>query len=343
MSNAAADATGAAAGLTWIQKIVGPPPPGATPPPPIADVAAIPARRAAIDLGALNRDLPELGSLDDSLVLGERGGVPLTAELYVPATEPPFAAMLYLHGGAFCVWSARDVRRIGVRLAAAGRLVLSLNYGLAPERPFPWAVEDTVYACRWLARNAARFGGVENGPIAIGGDSAGANLAAAAIAYLNGVESDPLDEGDLADVPVEFSAALLHCGSYDRRSRMFERDTTPGTTEIMTCLAYLGQTFLAKQLDPLASPYFAENLDSFPPTYLNCGSEDALLPQTLRMTRRLAEAGVDVTTSVVPAADHEFLLYDLDRPGIAAEWQRCLSWLGRHAGEAGPPGDAARS
>jgi acetyl esterase len=319
-----------AASLNWIRKIVGPPPPGTHPPPPIADVESIPARRAAIDLGALNQDLPELAALHEHVILRERDGVALTAEVYVPQGKGPFPPMLYMHGGAFCVWSARDIRRIGVRLAAAGMLVVSLDYGLAPECPFPWAVEDTIYASRWLSRNAADYGGVAGAPIAIGGDSAGANLAAAAIAHLADGASgsnEQLDEGELAGVPVAFSAALLHCGSFDRRARMSERDTTPGTTEVMTCLAYLGTHFLAKQLDPMASPFFAANLDRFPPTYLSCGADDGLLPQTLRMTARLAEVDVPVTTSVVPEADHEFLLYDLDRPGIADEWERCLTWL----------------
>ena len=318
--------------LTWVQKIVGPPPPGSVPPPPIADVEAIPERRAAIDLGSLNRDLPPLAEMREGILLREREGVDLTAELYVPRGDPPFPSLLYLHGGAFCVWSARDVRRIAVRLAASGWLVASLDYGLAPEHPFPWAVEDTVYAARWLTRNASRFGGTDGAPIAIGGDSAGANLSAAAISFLaGGAEFEAIDEGDLAGVPVSFAAALLHCGSFDRRARMSERDTTPGTTEVMTCLAYLGTHFLAKQLNPLASPRFAPNLDRFPPTYLSCGAEDPLLPQTLSMTRELADAGVSVTASVVPEADHEFLLYDLERPGVAPEWDRCLSWLREHA------------
>lgn len=320
--------------LNWVQKIVGPPPPGTPPRPPIADVESIPARRAAIDLSVLNHDLPRLAALHEDVVLRERDGVKLTAEIYVPERVGPLPAMLYLHGGAFCVWSARDIRRIGVRLAAAGRIVVNLDYGLAPEHPFPWAVEDTIYAARWLSRNAAEYGGVAGAPIAIGGDSAGANLAGAAIAHLSdgpSGSSEQLDEGDLAGERVAFSAALLHCGSFDRLARMGERDTTPGTTEVMTCLAYLGTHFLAKQLDPMASPYFAANLDHFPPSYLSCGTEDGLLPQTLRMTGKLAEAGVPVTTSVIPGADHEFLLYDLDRPGIAAEWERCLAWLTEHA------------
>jgi acetyl esterase/lipase len=99
----------------------------------------------------------------------------------------------------------------------------------------------------------------------------------------------------------------------------------------MVCLAYLGTHFLSKQLDPLVSPYYARNLSAMPPTYLNCGADDPLLPQTLNMTRRLADVGVPVTTSVVPGLDHEFLLNDPELPRVADEWGRVLRWIRHHA------------
>jgi acetyl esterase/lipase len=112
---------------------------------------------------------------------------------------------------------------------------------------------------------------------------------------------------------------------------MSERETTPGTTEIMTTLSYLGTRFLAKQIDPMASPYFAPNLATFPPCYLNCGTQDAVLPQTFSMAQQLIDAGVDTTVSIVPGFDHEFLLMHPTRPAIEAERQRMLAWLNERA------------
>jgi acetyl esterase len=260
--------------------------------------------------------------------LRERGDYRLTAEIYVPRGARTFPVMLYMHGGAYCVWSARDVRRIAVPIAASGYVVVNLNYGLAPEHPCPYGVEDAVYAARWATLNGPRYGGAA-GPICVGGDSAGATLACAAISYLADDSQASLDEGDLAGIYPRFSAAFLHCGGFDFRARMFERDTTPGTTEVMVCLAYLGTHFLARQLEPLVSPYYASNLSSMPATYLSCGADDPLLPQTLSMTQRLADAGVAVTASIVPGLDHEFLLYDPDLPVVAEEWARMLRWLQR--------------
>lgn len=285
----------------------------------------IPQRRAAIDLSSINRDLPHVARTVEGVLIRRRATYDVTAEVYVPEGRAPFPSMLYMHGGAYCVWSAKDVRRIAMRLAAAGHVVLSVDYGLAPEHPFPHAVEDAVYASRWLTRNAAVFGGA-GGSIAIGGDSCGAALACAAILFLGDLEAT-IDEGDLAGVPVEFSAALLHCGGYDFASRLGERETTPGTTEIMLNLAYLGTRFLAYHRDPLVSPRLAPNLDRFPPVYLNVGSDDALLRQSLQMCQTLAERAVPTTLSVVEGVDHEFLMLDPALPHVDAEWQRLLTWL----------------
>jgi acetyl esterase len=232
---------------------------------------------------------------------------------------------VYLHGGAWCVWTAAQVRRLTLPLAMRGYCVISVNYGLAPENPFPRAVEDAIYGVRWAVRNAERFRG-DPTFLAIGGDSSGANLTAASIAFLHGHRAE-LDEGDLADAEVTPAAALLLCGVFDFPQRMHERNTTPGTTEIMSNLAYLGPHFLSKHYDPLVSPVYAANLDRFPPTYLCCGDEDATLPQTLRMTAALADAGVSTTLSVVSGFDHEFLLTPGHVPAVEQERERLLAWL----------------
>jgi acetyl esterase len=312
---------------SWLKKLLGDAFQGG---PPITSTEMIPARREALHLDSLNEGLPPLAAIDEGIVLRERRGGQLTAEVLVPEGSGPFPMVVYMHGGAWCVWGARDVRRIAAQIAARGYLVVNLDYGLAPEHPYPCAVEDAVYAARWAARNAARWNGRNDG-LVIGGDSAGATLACSAIAFLDGCPGE-LDEGELAGVEVDFAAALLLYGIYDFRARLGWRDTTPGTMEIMHNLAYLGTHFLSKHLDPLVSPWYAPNLDRFPPVYLTCGSDDALLPDTLTMTGRFADRGVPTTLSVLPGRDHEFLMLDPGLPDVGAEWQRMLDWLDRTAG-----------
>jgi acetyl esterase len=319
-----------AARESWLKKLLGDEFKGG---PPITSVEMIPARRAALSLDSLNRELPEFGELVEDVELRERRDGILTAEVYVPRGPGPFPTVLYMHGGAWCVWSARDVRRIAAQIASRGYLVINLDYGLAPEYPYPCAVEDAIYGARWAVRNAERWGG-DASTIAVGGDSCGATLACAAIAYLNGYDAE-IDEGDLAGVPVRFSGALLLYGVYDFRARLSLRDTTPGTMEIMHNLAYLGTHFLSKHRDPLVSPWYAPNLALFPPVYITCGSDDALLPDSLAMAGKFADFHVPTTVSVVAGRDHEYLLLDPALPDLAEEWERMLAWLDRQSSPAG--------
>ena len=317
---------------TWLAKLLGESFRGG---PPITDVSVIPERRKAIDLSSINGDLPELAHLHTDVLLRERGDHRLTAEISVPKGEGPFPVMLYMHGGAWCVWGPKDVRRTTATIAAAGHVVVSLDYGLAPEHQYPWAVEDAVYAARWLARHGADYGG-DGGPISLGGDSAGATLSCGIISFLHGVRgTTDFDEGDLTGVDVDINAALLLYGVYDFPARMYERDTTPGTNEVMFNLAYLGPVFTARHRDPLVSPIYAPDLADYPPVYLNSGADDALLPQSLAMTRAFADAGVSTTLSVVPNVDHEFLQLDPATPVVADEWRRLLAWLAQHTGSRG--------
>jgi acetyl esterase/lipase len=100
----------------------------------------------------------------------------------------------------------------------------------------------------------------------------------------------------------------------------------------MANLAYLGTRFLSQHHNPFVSPWYAPNLDRFPPVYLSVGADDAVLPDSLTMTQRFAELGVNTTLSVVPGYDHEYLLHPRTLPGIAAEWERIFAWLREHTG-----------
>ena len=95
------------------------------------------------------------------------------------------------------------------------------------------------------------------------GTSSGANLAAAAAAFLTGSKTDPINQGELPDVPVELSGLLLLYGLYDFQQRLLEPSTTVGTTEIMSNLAYLGPHFLQHHKNPLVSPILASSLSAF--------------------------------------------------------------------------------
>jgi acetyl esterase len=142
---------------------------------PAGDIVA--QRRAWEELAKVyNRDLPAIGDLQKNIEL--RAG--LRADVAIPKGAGPHPVVIYLHGGGWAFGSPTSFRKLGMQFAEAGYLTVILDYRLAPEHPFPAALEDTMFAIGWAAENARRWNG-DGARIAIGGDSAGANLALSAI------------------------------------------------------------------------------------------------------------------------------------------------------------------
>jgi acetyl esterase len=142
---------------------------------PAGDIAA--QRRAWEELAKVfNHDLPSIGRLEENVEL--RPG--LRADVAVPKGAGPHSVVIYLHGGGWAFGSPASFRKLGMQFAEAGYLTIILDYRLAPEHPFPAALEDAIFAIGWASENARRWNG-DGRRIAIGGDSAGANLAMSAI------------------------------------------------------------------------------------------------------------------------------------------------------------------
>ena len=310
----------------WISLLVG----EEVNPPPPQSIDELPLIRAAMDFSYLNTEMPRVGQVHERVVIRERDGWDLTAEVYVPEGDGPFPVILYMHGGGWCVGSPVGVRRKTMRLAERGFVVVNLDYSLAPERPFPNAPTDTVYAARWITQNIAEFGG-DGGNIVVGGDSAGANLSAATAHVLHG-DPEAVDGGDLAGVPVRLSGALLYYGVFDFPLLTAEPLSNSGWVEVAFNGAYLGANFLQHHHDPLVSPILSPHLASFPPCYLVCGDEDSLLSNTLAMTKALANAGVPTTVSVPAGFDHTFDYVEHKLDGVTPEVERIIGWLGRVTG-----------
>ncbi|TWT08687.1 alpha/beta hydrolase [Reyranella sp. CPCC 100927] len=308
----------------WRTKIMGKPVPIKLP----RSVDELPGirERGAHAYDFLNHTLPDIGAVHEHVVLRPDGAgrqTP-TAEIYVPKGDGPFPVVMHLHGGAWFTGNARGDRKFGMTLAAAGFVVVNVDYALAPEHPFPCAVEDTIYAARWIVRNIARYKG-DPARLAIGGASAGGNLAASACLALHGVEST-FDGADLAGVPVRVSALVLEFAVLDVARWLYDPGYAAGATEI-SIGAYLGPNFTTLLNEPFVSPLMSPDLDKLPPTYLTCGDQDALLSNTLLMTAALVKRGVPTTASVLAGVDHEFLKIPDKVPNGEAEVRRMIDWL----------------
>jgi epsilon-lactone hydrolase len=201
--------------------------------------------------------------------------------------------IIYCHGGGFCVGSADGRRKLGGHLAKHLRaLVVIMDYRLAPEHPFPAAIEDSVAV--YLTLRAESSG---KGRILMAGDSAGGNLAIATVLKLRDL-GEPLPAGIIA-----FSPWL----DMEVSGKSIETNAATDTLVNRAMLEGMVSTYLgdASPTNPLANPLKAD-LTGLPPVYVNAGSSEALLSDTTRFADAAKRAGVDVTLSIAEGMQHVF-------------------------------------
>lgn len=248
----------------------------------------LPTMRANFDSAA--KLFPPLPGIRSEPV--DTGGVP--AEWIRPEGADPDRAILYLHGGGYVLGSIDAYRDLAGRIAlAAAAPVLSIAYRLAPEHPFPAALEDAVHAYRYLTHQA----GVSPGKLALVGDSAGGGLALAAALRIR--ESADLELcGAIACISawtdLTCSAASLSTAGDPSMEEPYVR---------MMAQAYLGGQDPAST--PEASPLHAD-LRGLPPILLQAGGAEALREDSERFAERCKQAGVDVTLELWDEMIHAF-------------------------------------
>lgn len=243
--------------------------------------------------------------------------------IHLPTSTAPSGVFLDIHGGGFYLGSAAasDVRNRELA-DTLGIVVISVDYRLAPENPWPAAPDDCETAALWLAEHAAdRFG---TRRLAIGGFSAGATLAMATLVRLR-------DRGTTA-----FSAAVLQFGTYDLSGQ------TPSGRLIAD--EYFIEAYAGAEPDraqPDFSPIYADPVN-LPPVLIIVGEEDILLRDNLAMAAQLSAASVDVDLRIYPAAPHGFTGHATPMAGAALD--DLHTWLDdqirpvrRDAVEATPP------
>ena len=232
---------------------------------------------------------------DDVLVSDvTAGGVP-AHWLAAPGTDPG-RVLLFLHGGGYELGSLRSDGELAARLGRAGGMrVLFVEYRLAPEHPFPAAIDDVLAAWRWLRADQ----GLDASSLAVAGDSAGGGLAVALL-----VATRDAGQG----LP---AAAALMSPTVDLTSSgasMTERvDQDPISTPAM--LAQFAADYLAgaDPKTPLASPLFA-SLSGLPPLLIQVGTADLLLSDSERLGAAAGQAGVDVTLQIGEGLPHVYPL-----------------------------------
>lgn len=275
----------------------------------ILDLREADARANEVMLPILNADLPRIGAFHERVPVYEPEGTPVTADVIVPEGTGPFPILVYLHGGAFVMGSAKADRAAAFSFAAAGFLVVSVDYRLAPEFPFPAAYLDGERAVQWALSNGSRYGG-DAARLAIAGCSAGAALAASVA-----VNSAPAER---------IRAALLLYGAADSMALTGPPESTWMFSAMMD--AYLqGRDPSTLELDPRVFPL--QRPEAFPPTYIAVGTADPFLAACARMHAALTEAGVPNTFDVLEGLGHGFLPYLRFMPPVAELFDRLVGFL----------------
>jgi len=245
-------------------------------------------RRAAFVPGGRLHPLP------DDVAVSEvtAGGVP-AHWLAAPGAEAG-RVLLFLHGGGFELGSLRSDGELAARLGrASGMRVLFPEYRLAPEHPFPAAIDDVLAAWRWLRAGE----GLSARSIAVAGDSAGGGLAVALLVAAR----DAGEELPAAAVLMSPTVDLTGSGA-----SMTERaDQDPLSTPAMLRQFAAGYLAGADPATPLASPLFA-TLTGLPPLLIQVGTADLLLSDSERLADAAGRAGVDVSLHVGEGLPHVY-------------------------------------
>jgi len=223
----------------------------------------------------------------------------LMCRFHRPAAAGPLPVLVYIHGGGW-VWNSVDThdRLMREYAAAAGCAVIGPDYALSPEAAFPQALEECAAVLRWVATEGMAWG-LDPTRIVLGGDSAGANLAAGVALMLRD-----------AGTPPPLCGLLLNYGVFDSRlDTPSYREFATGYGLTRERMEFYWRCYAPREADrahPYAAPLRAD-LAGLPPCLVQIAELDVLASENHAMAERLRAAGVPVTAETFPGTVHGFL------------------------------------
>lgn len=232
---------------------------------------------------------PAVAAIDE-IIMAERVSWTLNAEITTPIGMGPHPIALYIHGGGWTTGTPRGYRRVAAEFAARGYLVVAPNYRRAPRHRFPGGFDDCRTAIDWVLTHGPGLGGDIDRMVVVG-DSAGANLAAAAVAC-----------GQCAQAA---RAILLFYGIFDFYQALPVIGPIIGGPTRDEQLYLHVDDFDSLRADPRLNPILAA--DRLPPAFLAVGSRDPLLLQSRQMAAAISRLGRSVESHVYDASPHGFL------------------------------------
>ncbi|MBN1566486.1 MAG: alpha/beta hydrolase [Acidobacteria bacterium] len=264
--------------------------------PPINELQVNEARQSLAAMSGMQGVPEAVAGMEDRTLPSGEGGIPV--RIYTPAGSGQRPILVYFHGGGWVVGSVRDSDILCRALAnASGCIVVSVDYRLAPEHPFPAAVDDAYQATVWAAENAAGFGG-DGSRIAVAGDSAGGNLAAV-VAQIARDRNKPALKFQLLIYPVTDAACDTPSYSENGDGYMLTRDA----------MQWFWGHYIrndSDRINPLASPLRASSLSGLPAALVITAEYDPLRDEGELYANRMRAAGVPVELKRYDGMIHGF-------------------------------------
>ncbi len=256
-------------------------------------------REEAVARGRILQGSPvEVAKIEEMGIPGPVGEIPI--RVYWPTESGPLPVLVYYHGGGWVIGDLDSNDRVCRMLAnKVPAVVVSVDYRLAPEHRFPAAVDDSYAALEWVHRNGSRLN-ADTSRIAVGGGSAGGNLAAAVA----------LMARDRVGPRLAYQVMFYPATNLLDLSTASHRDFADGYGLTAEHIEFFREAYLPDAVDrenPYASPLLAETLEGLPPAIVVTAGFDVLRDEGLAYAKRLEAAGVPAENAHYPHMIHGFV------------------------------------
>lgn len=282
----------------------------AEPAPPLWEMTPEQGREMYRMMRPVDPDLPIFKS-EDQVIAGSQGDIPI--RIYTPEGDGPFGILMNFHGGGWVIGDLDTSDALCRQLATlADIIVISVDYRMAPEAPYPAAVVDAYEATQWAADNMANLNG--NGKLAVTGESAGGNLSAV-VALKARDENGP---------KINFQCLLYPVTDCDM-SRQSYADNGVGYLLELESMRWFWDTYcpdLDQRKEPYASPLLADDLSNLPPALIVTAEFDPLRDEGEAYADALNAAGTEATAVRYDGLIHDFMatanMFECSRKGLMA-------------------------
>jgi acetyl esterase len=266
--------------------------------PPLEQLPLADARKVPLGLIEFGGSEETMAEVQNRSIIGPGG--PIAVRVYRPVKKETLPALMFFHGGGFVICNLDTHDRLCRSLAnASGCAVVSVDYRLAPEHKYPAAVDDAYAATRYVAEHAAEFG-IDPNRIAVGGDSAGGNLAAVV----------SLLARDRGGPRLKFQLLIYPLVDFEDKSPSMRQFGQGDHFLSIEGLDWFKETYLARAdaaREPSVSPMNATDFRGLPPAMVITAECDPLRDQGEAYARKLEAAGVRVELKRYEGMIHPFL------------------------------------